>query len=175
MEATCIYQITRIHCVINQKPRNLAQLVTFLTFIEEVPILNTSSSWFSSLPPSVSISRQLLPRSSSPTVRYSTRNWATRQEQTHSTHLLLVLTKINLRKTEIVCSVERNLLKEINICESMTAYTRGAAGGKVRTLTSATCGNYSGCWLLQAHDLLHVETRASHESQVVEDGGRSGA
>ena len=94
---------------------------------------------------------------------------------THSTHLLLVLTKINLRKTEIVCSVERNLLKEINICEGMTTYTRGAAGGKVRTLTSATCGNYSGCWLLQAHDLLHVETRASHESQVVEDGGRSGA
>lgn len=95
---------------------------------------------------------------------------------THSNHLLLVFININLRKTEIVCLLGHYLLNDINTCETYDGlYTRGAAGGKVRTLTSGTCSNYSGSWLLQAHDLLHVETGASHESQVVWGGGRSGA
>ena len=42
------------------------------------------------------------------------------------THLLFVLINRNLRKTEIVCLVEHNLLNEINVRESMIAYTHGA-------------------------------------------------
>ena len=74
---------------------------------------------FSSLPPSVSyqtISASFYVTSSS---LFDTK-LSYEAITTHSTHLLHVVSNINLRKTEIVCLVWYNLLKEINVCESMT-------------------------------------------------------
>jgi len=142
-------------CVITQKPRNFGTTDDAPHFYRRDARTERQLTWFSSLPPSVAYQTisASLQRHFQFVIRHET-GLPRHNNPQYSSFACCHWYKLALKQRLCVWVFGYDLLRQINACENVMGC---AVGGKVTALASGTCCNYSGYWLLQAHDLLHVQ------------------